>query len=40
LNGGSLEQGKIDGLAAAPPLDADTPLDAVPLVGVDTVGDP
>ena len=37
LNGGSLEQGGIDGLMApAPPLDADTPLDEAPLLDVDT----
>jgi hypothetical protein len=41
LNGGSLEQGGIDGLMApAPPLDADTPLDATPLLDVDTRRDP
>ena len=41
LKGGSLEQGGIDGLTApAPPLDADTPLDAAPLLGVDTRRDP
>jgi hypothetical protein len=41
LNGGSLEQGGIDGLMApAPPLDADTPLDAAPLLDVDTPRDP
>jgi hypothetical protein len=41
LNGGSLEQGGIDGLMApAPPLDADTPLDAAPLLDVDTRRDP
>jgi hypothetical protein len=40
LNGGSLEQGRIDGLTAAPPLDADMLLDAVPLVDVDTLRDP
>jgi hypothetical protein len=41
LNGGSLEQGGIDGLIApAPPLDADTPLDAAPLLNVDTLRDP
>jgi hypothetical protein len=41
LNGGSLEQGGIDGLTApAPPLDADTPLDAAPLLGVDTRREP
>ena len=33
LNGGSLEQGGIDELTApAPPLDADTPLDAATLL--------
>jgi hypothetical protein len=38
LNGGSLEQGGIDGLMApAPPLDAD---DAAPLLDVDTLRDP
>ena len=38
LNGGSLEQGGIDGMTApAPP---DTPLDAAPLLGVDTRRDP
>jgi hypothetical protein len=37
-NGGSLEQGGIDGLMApAPPLDAD---DAAPLFDVDTLRDP
>jgi hypothetical protein len=41
LNGGSLEQGGIDGLMApAPPLDADTPLDAALLLDVDTLRDP
>ena len=41
LNGGSLEQGGIDGLMApAPPLDADTPLDAALLLDVDTLPDP
>jgi len=35
LNGGSLEQGGIDGLMAPAPLDADTPLDAA-----DTPRDP
>jgi len=41
LNGGSLEQGGIDGLTApAPPLDADTPLDEAPLLDVDTRLDP
>ena len=41
LNGGSLEQGGIDKLTApAPPLDADMPLDAVPLLDVDTLRDP
>jgi hypothetical protein len=41
LNGGSLEQGRIDGLREpAPLLDADMLLDAVPLVDVDTLGDP
>jgi hypothetical protein len=41
LNGGSLEQGGIDGLMVpAPRLDADTPLDAVPLLDVDTPRDP
>ena len=41
LNGGSLEQGGIDGLMApAPPLDADTPLDAALLLDVDTPRDP
>ena len=41
LNGGSLEQGGIDGLMApAPPLDGDTPLDAAPLLDVDTRRDP
>ena len=41
LNGGSLEQGGIDRLMApAPPLDADTPLDAAPLLDVDTLRDP
>jgi hypothetical protein len=41
LNGGSLEQGGIDRLTApSPPLDADTPLDAAPLLDVDTLRDP
>jgi hypothetical protein len=41
LNGGSLEQGGIDGLIPpAPPLDPDTPLDAAPLLDVDTPRDP
>ena len=41
LNGGSLEQGGIDGLMVpAPPLDADTLLDAVPLLDVETPRDP
>jgi len=41
LNGGSLEQGGIDGLMApAPPLNADTPLDAALLLDVDTPRDP
>jgi hypothetical protein len=41
LNGGSLEQGGIDGLMApAPPLDPDPPLDAAPLLDVDTRRDP
>jgi hypothetical protein len=41
LNGGSLEQVGIDELAApAPPLDADMPLDAAPLLDVDTLRDP
>jgi hypothetical protein len=41
LNGGSLLQGGIDGLMApAPPLDADTPLDAALLLDVDTPRDP
>jgi hypothetical protein len=41
LNGGSLEQGGIDGLMApAPPLDTDTPLDAAPLLDVDTRREP
>jgi hypothetical protein len=41
LNGGSLEQGGIDGLMApAPPLDADTLLDAVAPLDVDTRRDP
>ena len=41
LKGGSLEQGGIDGLTApAPPLDADMPLDAAPLLDVDTLRDP
>src|SRR6516225_11462321 len=41
LNGGSLLQGGIDGLMApAPPLDADTPLDAALLLDVDTLRDP
>jgi hypothetical protein len=41
LNGGSLEQGGIDGLMApAPPLDADTPPDAALLLDVDTPRDP
>ena len=41
LNGGSLEQGGIDRLMApAPPLDADTPLDAAPPLDVDTPRDP
>jgi len=41
LNGGSLLQGGIDGLMApAPPLDADTPLDAPLLLVVDTLRDP
>jgi hypothetical protein len=42
-NGGSLGQGRIDGLLAPPPLDAAKPLDAAPLLdvdGVDTLGDP
>jgi len=41
LNGGSLEQGGIDGLMApAPPLDAATPLDAALLLDVDMPRDP
>ena len=41
LNGGSLEQGGIDGLMApAPPLDADMPLDAALPLDVDTPRDP
>jgi len=41
LNGGSLEQAGIDKLTApAPPLDADMPLDAAPLLDVDTLRDP
>jgi len=41
LNGGSLEQRGIDELMApAPPLDADTPLGATPLLDVDTPRDP
>jgi len=41
LNGGSLLQGGIDGLMApAPPLDADTPLDAALPLDVDTLRDP
>jgi hypothetical protein len=41
LNGGSLEQGGIDGLmAAAPPLDADAPLDTALLLDVDTPREP
>jgi hypothetical protein len=41
LNGGSLGQGGIDGLMpTAPPLDADTPLDAALLLDVDTLRDP
>jgi hypothetical protein len=41
LNGGSLEQGGIDGLMApAPPLDAETPLDAAPRLDVDPPRDP
>jgi hypothetical protein len=41
LNGGSLEQGGIDGLMApGPPLVADTPLDAALLLDVDTLRDP
>jgi hypothetical protein len=41
LNGGSLGQGRIDGLREpAPLLDADMLLDAVPLIDVDTLGDP
>ena len=40
LNGGSLEQGRIDGLREAPPFDADKLLDAAPLLDVDTLGDP
>jgi hypothetical protein len=40
LNGGSLEQGGIDELTApAPPLDADTLLDAALLLDVDTLRD-
>ena len=40
LNGGSLEQGGIDGLMAPePPLDADTPPDAAPPLD-DTPRDP
>ncbi|MFZ1151549.1 MAG: hypothetical protein WAR76_17720 [Xanthobacteraceae bacterium] len=35
LNGGSLEQGGIDGLMAPAP-----PLDAAPLLDVDTLRDP
>jgi len=37
LNGGSLEQGGIDGLMAPAP---DTPLDAALLLDVDTLRDP
>ena len=41
LNGGSLPHGGMDGLMApAPPLDADTPLDAALLLDVDTLRDP
>jgi hypothetical protein len=41
LNGGSLEHRGIDGLMApAPPLDADTPLDAAPLLDVNAPRDP
>jgi hypothetical protein len=41
LNGGSLEQGGIDGLTEpAPPLDAETPLYAVTPLDVDTPRDP
>ena len=41
LNGGSLLQGGIDRLMPpAPPLDADTPLDAALLLDVDTLRDP
>ena len=41
LNGGSLEQGGIDGLMApAPPLDADTLPDPALLLDVDTLRDP
>jgi len=41
LNGGSLEQGGIDGLMApAPPLDAGTPLDEAPRLDVDTLREP
>jgi hypothetical protein len=42
-NGGSLEQGRIDGLLAPPPLDAAMPLGVAALLdvdGVDTLGDP
>jgi hypothetical protein len=43
LNGGSDEQGGMDELLMPPPaapLDADTPLDAAPLLDVDTRRDP
>jgi hypothetical protein len=41
LNGGSLEQGGMDELIPpAPPVDADTLLDATPLLDVDTPRDP
>jgi hypothetical protein len=40
LNGGSLEQGGIDGLMAPAPPDADTPLDVALLLDVDTLRDP
>jgi hypothetical protein len=41
LNGGSFEQGGIDELKApTPPLDADMPLDAAPLLDVDALRDP
>ena len=41
LNGGSLPHGGMDELMPpAPPLDADTPLDAALLLDVDTPRDP